>query len=169
MSSFQPCLLRLLKSVLRAWIRSEKNHIIWNAVYSSSACLSTITSPRLWKQKTWFKQKLRSFRVISELGRGAWVSWMTWQRNLFFWHYSSWEVGRMRYKEESSSPTTSNPCIPTQLLFSFKINFLFHLLTSLNNLAALRDIVKDALFSRTPWYEALTRTHHHAGILPSNA
>lgn len=59
----QTHLLTLLKSVLRAWIRSQRNHISWNAFYSFSAFLSTITIPTLLIQKTRCRQKLRPFRV----------------------------------------------------------------------------------------------------------
>lgn len=67
----QPHLLMLLKSVLRAWVRPPGNHISWNAFYSFSALLPTITIPHCWSRKPGTDKSLDLSEWISEWGSGA--------------------------------------------------------------------------------------------------
>lgn len=133
----QQCLLML---VLSTWIRSERNQVIWNAFYSFSALLSTITTPRLLKQKIRFRQKLRPVTVNFRARKGAPVL-----------PGGSLEVCRKSQTQgEAFIISYFQPLWPNPTLVSSEIHFCFYLFISLNNWTALGDIFKPYIVINYP-------------------
>lgn len=169
MSGFQPHPLMFPKSVLRTWVRSERNCIIWNAFYSFNTLLSTITIPRLSRQKIKFRQQLRPYRVNVKVKRTSSTMHNLTEESFLFYTVATSKCGGWGRGAELITSHVQR-LYPNPILFFSEIHFLFYLLTGLNNLAALRDILKPYIVIKYPWTWGIPlMSHHLSGILSTNA
>lgn len=159
----------LLKSVLRTWVRSERNCIIWNAFYSFSALLSTITILRLSSQKIKFRQQFRPYRVNFRIKRTSRTMHDLTEESVLFYTVATSKYAQWGGEAELISSHVQRLYPKLVLLFS-EMHFLFCLLTGLNNLAAFRDILKPCIVIKNSWtWDTPLKSHHLSCILSKNA
>lgn len=127
------------ENVLRTGVRSGRNCVIWKAFYSFSALLSTITTPRLSRQKIKFRQLLRPFRVNFRVKRTSGTMHDLPEKSVLFYTVATSECRWWRRGAELTTTHVQYLYLNSILFFS-EMHFLFYLLPGLNNLAALRDI-----------------------------